>query len=206
MNWGVAGRPFLHYERGTSNLNRTFDREETMRNTVAILALVLAGAASAPGARAQPYPLPTDVASPEALVAATYEAIARPAGENYDWDRFESLFLPAALLIPSVEQTGGSLVIMSVSEFVEWIDSSTVIGGSADDGFSEDGIHNVMERYGDVAHVFSTYEKHLYGQTRNLGRGINTFQMIRNGERWWITSIAWDEEIGAGPIPEKYLP
>lgn len=151
-------------------------------------------------------PAPADVSSPEAVVAAAYEAIARPAGENYDWDRFRSLFHPEAQLIPSTEQTGGPLVVMSVDDFVGWIDSGTNVGGPNDQGFSEDGIHNVTERYGDIAHVFSTYEKHLYGQTQNLGRGINTFQMVWNDGRWWILSIAWDEEIGAGPIPPRYLP
>ena len=157
-------------------------------------------------AAAQTRPTAADVASPEAIVSAAYESIARAPGEQYDWERFESLFLPGALLIPSVEQTNGSLRVLSVEDFIEWIDAGTTVGGANDQGFSEDGIHNTTERYGDVAHVFSTYEKHFYGQTDNLGRGINTFQMIFNDGRWWITSIAWDEEIGAGPIPAKYLP
>jgi hypothetical protein len=39
-----------------------------------------------------------------------------------------------------------------------------------------------------------------------LGRGINSIQMVRKDGRWWITSIIWDEETGAGPVPAKYLP
>jgi hypothetical protein len=177
-----------------------------MRNTTSLLTTALAVALTlAPGLEAQ-EPRPADVASPEAIVSAAYEAIARPPGGDFDWPRFRSLFLPQAHLIPSTEQTGGPLVVMSVDDFVDWIDAGTTVGGVNDAGFSEDGIHNVAERYGDIAHVFSTYEKHLYGQTENQGRGINTFQMIWNAGRWWITSIAWDEEIGAGPIPAKYLP
>jgi len=95
---------------------------------------------------------------------------------------------------------------MSVQDFIDWIDGATTIGGEQDTGFSEDGISNTVERYGDIAHVFSTYEKHFWGDDRNLGRGINTFQLVNNDGRWWIVSIAWDEESGAGPIPEKYLP
>ncbi len=150
--------------------------------------------------------LPDDVTSPDAIVTATYEAIARAPDADFDWPRFRSLFHPTAQLIPSTEQTGGPLVIMSVDDFVDWIDENTVVGGPNDQGFSEDGIHNVTERYGDIAHVFSTYEKHFYGQTQNLGRGINAFQMVWNEGRWWILSIVWDEEVGAGPIPAKYLP
>ncbi|MDH3733446.1 MAG: hypothetical protein OEU54_07910 [Gemmatimonadota bacterium] len=178
-----------------------------MRNTFfGPLAACLGVALFVPAASAQMVARASDVASPDAIVAATYEAIAREPGGTFDWDRFRSLFLPQAQLIPSTEQTGGPLVVMTVDDFVDWIDGGTLIDATSDEGFSEDGIHNLTERYGDVAHVFSTYEKHLYGQTENLGRGINTFQMIWNGGRWWITSIAWDEEIGAGPIPAKYLP
>lgn len=183
----------------------------TVRSSVKpVLRALVVAAAVAPTLSAAPLAgqeaRPDDVASPEAIVAAAYAAIARPAGETYDWDRFRTLFHPSAQLIPSTEQRGGALDVLSVEGFIEWIEAGTQVGGPDDQGFSEDGIHDVVERYGDIAHVFSTYEKHLYGQTENLGRGINTFQMVFNDGRWWILSIAWDEEIGAGPIPDTYLP
>ena len=31
-------------------------------------------------------------------------------------------------------------------------------------------------------------------------------ELVYNEGRWWIAGVAWDEEIGAGPLPEKYLP
>lgn len=30
--------------------------------------------------------------------------------------------------------------------------------------------------------------------------------LVWNEGRWWVASIAWDEEVGAGPIPDTYLP
>lgn len=155
---------------------------------------------------AQEYPTAADVASPESIVAAAYESIARAPGENFDWDRFRSLFLPGATMIPSTEQRGGGFDVLSPEGFIEWIDGVTTIGGEQDPGFSEDGISNTVHRYGDIAQVFSTYEKHFWGDDGNLGRGINSFQLVHNGGRWWIVSIIWDEEIGAGPIPDDYLP
>ena len=157
---------------------------------------------------AQEYPLSADVSSPESIVAATYASIARAPGENYDWDRFSSLYLPGAMLIPNTEQRNGQFDILSVQDFIDWIDEFTIpiIGTDQDRGFSEDGISNTIERFGDIAHVFSTYEKHFWGDDRNLGRGINTFQLVFNEDRWWIVSIVWDEESGAGPIPDQYLP
>src|ERR1700719_3358422 len=51
---------------------------------------------------------PTDVASPDAILAATYDVISGPAGQERDWDRFRSLFVPGARLIPVVPRKAGS--------------------------------------------------------------------------------------------------
>jgi hypothetical protein len=153
-----------------------------------------------------PAARPSDVATPEAIVLATYDAINREPGAPYQWDRFRSLFLPRAQLIPNVQQTGGGFTPMSTDEFIAWIDEAAPAGVEGDQGFAEEEISHRIERYGVIAHVFSTYQKHFWGSNEILGRGINTFQLVENGGRWWIAGIAWDEEPGAGPIPERYLP
>jgi len=153
---------------------------------------------------------PEDVASPEAIVAAAYESVTRAPGENYDWDRFRSLHLPGALLIPNSEQSGGEFTVHSLDSFIEWIDGwqaeNAPIGGADDHGFVEASIHLVTNRYGDVVQVMSTYHKHLPDSDEILGRGVNAMTLVFDGNRWWIASIAWDEEDGAGPIPARYLP
>jgi len=45
---------------------------------------------------APPAAKPADVASPDAILAATYDVISGPAGQKRDWDRFRSLFLSGA--------------------------------------------------------------------------------------------------------------
>jgi hypothetical protein len=51
-----------------------------------------------------------------------------------------------------------------------------------------------------------TLSPDVWGKPQILGRGINSIQLIRNDGHWWVTSVVWDEEGGAGPLPEKYLP
>lgn len=151
-------------------------------------------------------PRPEDVESPEAIVSAAYDAIRRPPGRTYGWERFRSLFLPSARLIPNTEQTGGEFRVLTVQEFIDWVDGATRVGGPDDMGFTEEEVSSTTERYGDVAHVFSTYRKRFWDGEEILGRGINSFQLVRHDGRWWIAGIAWDEESGAGPIPDAYLP
>lgn len=177
-----------------------------MRRLTAALATASSLALATPLAAQAPAANPADVASPQALVDAAYDAIARKPGERYDWTRFHSLFLEGAHLIPDIEQNGGEFTILSPADFTAWADRVTNVGGPDDRGFREVGVHNVVEEYGDIAHVFSTYQKHFWDDDQVLGGGINSFQMVRKDGRWWITGIIWDEPSGAGPIPEKYRP
>ena len=179
-----------------------------MIRTLTSALVLFAGSAVAAGtAVAQTAPRPSDVESPEAIVLAAYASIAREPGQPFDWDRFRSLFLPDARLIPNTEQRQGSFDVLTAEGFIEWIQAHTPPPGDANDrGFQEEQVAAEVVRYGDVAHVFSTYQKHFWGSDEILGRGINSFQLVHNDSRWWIAGIAWDEENGAGPIPAEYLP
>jgi len=170
--------------------------------TLAILLLpFLAGSAQAQTRAAAP----ADVASPETIVLALYETVNREPGRNFDWVRMRTLFLPTATMIPAVEQTGGVFRILTVEDFINWIDQNTVVGGANDRGFQEEQIAQHVEQYGDIAQVFSTYQKHFWRDTNILGRGINSIQLVNNEGRWWIVSVIWDEEVGAGALPARYL-
>jgi len=152
---------------------------------------------------------PADVASPEALVSAAYDAISRAPGEPSDWDRFRSLHLPDAVLVPAIEQTGGDFRPMSVDEFIAWAEAwqqeTAPIGSDADEGFFEREVHAVTARYGDIAHVMSTYAAGVPGAEPRPA-GVNSMQLVFDGRRWWMVSVIWDEIPGAGPIPQKYMP
>ena len=96
----------------------------------------------------------------------------------------------------------------TVDSFITWIDDGwkRVIGTPQDRGFAESHVAGITEQFGDVAHVFSTYEKHIWNDKNVLGRGINSIQLVKKDGRWWISSIAWDEEPAGGQVPSKYLP
>ena len=60
-------------------------------------------------------------------------------------------------------------------------------------------------RWGDIAHVWSTYESRHAKSDKPFERGINSFQLFNDGKRWWVLNIAWQNEDPEHPIPEKYL-
>jgi hypothetical protein len=164
-----------------------------------ILSVPAATRGQAPAAR------PADVASPQAVVRAMYEIVTRQPGQPFDWDRLRSLCLPGATMIPNEEQTGGELRILSVEDFIAWVDEQMAVGGPNDMGFQEAEIAQRIELYGDIAQVFSTYQKRVWTDPQILGRGINSIQLVFRDNRWWVVSVVWDEEDGAGAVPAKYL-
>ncbi len=143
-------------------------------------------------------PNPADVASIDAIMAAVYDVISGPAGQRRDWDRMRSLFTVDARLMPKGSR---GLRIGSVEDYI------TVNGGSLErDGFFEREVARRVEQYGDIAHVFSTYEARRTADGPVFMRGINSFQLVRHDGRWWVVSIMWQAETPQTPIPQNYLP
>lgn len=146
---------------------------------------------------------PADVASIDAIVAAVYDVISGPAGKKRDWDRMRSLFAPGARLIPTgPRQTGGyGSRVFSVEDYIER--NSPFF---EKEGFYEREISRVIDQFGQIAHVFSTYDsKHAPTDAKPFARGINSIQLMNDGKRWWIVTIFWQGEDEKTPLPAKYL-
>lgn len=147
---------------------------------------------------------PADVESVDAIIAAVYDVISGSAGEKRDWDRFRSLFQPEARLIPTGRSQDGSFGIRfwSPETYIETAGSGLEAGG-----FFETEIHRVQEGYGQIVHLFSTYESRRKADDEEpFARGINSFQLVNDGSRWWVVNIFWQGETPANVIPDKYLP
>ena len=167
------------------------------------LALLAGVSGTVPAQEGRPVAAAEDVESADAIIAAVYDVISGPAGAERDWDRMRSLFLPGAQLTPSFESPDGGYGVqyMSVEDWIEgakeWF---------SENAFFEVEIHQVAESYGHIAHAFSTYESRREADGEPFTRGINSFQLMFDGTRWWIVNIFWQGETESEPIPGQYLP
>lgn len=147
---------------------------------------------------------PEDVASIDAILKAVYDVISGDAGEERDWDRFLSLFHKDARLIPAGKnpQTGVTAAsVFSPSDYIERTDPVF-----AKQGFHEREIGRRTDRYGNIAQVFSAYEAFRSKNDKEpFLRGINSFQLLFDGKRWWVLTIYWQAETPENPIPKDYL-
>lgn len=149
-----------------------------------------------------PAAKPADVASIDAIIAALYEGISGPAGQPRDWARMRSLFVPGGKLMPTRPQVGGSGIAVRMLEVNDYI---ALVGPNLErGGFREREVARVVEQFGPIAHVFSTYAGKMEADSVDT-RGINSIQLLNDGTRWWVINVYWAAETRDRPLPAKYL-
>jgi hypothetical protein len=147
-----------------------------------------------------------NVSSIDGIIKAAYDVISGPAGRTRDWQRERALFFPGARLIPTATVPGRNDVdlaplIFDVDGYIARVEPIF-----AKSGFYETEVARRTEQFGQIAHVWSTYEsRHSRDDREPFMRGINSFQLFHDGSRWWIVNIYWQHESAAHPVPEKYL-
>ena len=175
------------------------------------LSLTLCAGAQTPAAKPSgaiathpdwPKAVPADVKSVESTIDAVYDVISGPKGQARNWTRMRSLFVPGARLAP-IRETGShaDVTFLDIDGYIERASKRMEA-----EGFFEKSIANRVEVYGNMVHVWSTYEsRHATSDAKPFARGINSFQLLKDGERYWVVQILWDAETPTTPIPAKYL-
>jgi hypothetical protein len=190
------------------NLHAVFDVPDVAHPTMA--KFILATPPPAPCASYTDTPStaasganPKDVASMDAIVAALYESISGGACQHRDWDRFRSLFVAGARLIPTVRAPDGKFTtrVQAPDEYV-----TAVRNGMETNGFFEHETSRTVETFGSISQVFSTYESRRHADDEKpFARGINSIQLLNDGTRWWVVTVYWQAERPDNPIPAAYL-
>ena len=110
-------------------------------------------------------PRAEDVGSIDGMINAWYDVITGPAGKPRQWARDKTLYIPELRFVSTwVEGNSVQTRIRNHQAYVDAIDSELV-----SKGFFEREIHRVTERYGSIAHVWSTYESKREGERTGHG-------------------------------------
>ena len=172
---------------------------------ISVLAGVLFAAASAAQTHVDVKtipPRPEDVATIDGMVKAYYEVVSGPAGQPRDWARDRTLYIKDLRFVMVETDKNGKPdpKIVDHQQFVDGSDAGLT------KGFFEKEIHRVTERFGPIAHVWSTYETRRTETGPIIKRGINSIELFWDGNRWWIANAIWTDETKDTPIPKEYLP
>jgi hypothetical protein len=142
-----------------------------------------------------------DVKSPEAIIAALYDVISGTPEEERNWARFQNLFSADARLIPTYKNKEGKTgyKMMTPEEY------QAMFTVNIKKGFFEKEISRTSEEFGNIVHVFSSYETRELKDGPVTMRGINSIQLLKTEDRYYIMNIFWSAETKEMQLPKKYV-
>lgn len=145
-----------------------------------------------------------NVATLDSTMETLYSVISGDKGVERDWDLFKHLFHKDAKLIPTGKNKDQKHIAryMTPEDYIKssgkWL---------FENGFHEVELSRETQTFGNITQVFSTYESFKSkSDTEPFMRGINSIQLMNDGDRWWVINIYWMQESKENPIPEEYLP
>jgi hypothetical protein len=144
---------------------------------------------------------PEDVATIDGIIRAFYEVISGGKGEPRQWSRDKTLYAPDVRFVGMSAENGK--IRANLMNHEKYVNSSNAF--FVKEGFVEREINRVTRRFGNLAHVFSTYE-FTTADKKLSGRGVNSIELFWDGTRWWISAVSWDEERPDNPIPKEFAP
>jgi hypothetical protein len=174
-----------------------------VRRAGIVCLLALLGAATMSEAQQTtvwPEAQPSDVASIDAVMKSAYEAVSARPGEERDLDRFRSLWRPGSRLVMVSQTADGevSSTVLTLDDFAR------VFSGPVAEGVYEREAARRTEVFGNMAHVWSTYEIRNTPEGELGVRGINSLQLVHDGGRWWFVAGLFQNEGPGAPLPNEY--
>src|SRR5262245_62169033 len=181
-------------------MNRSVCRVRGSVDRLAILAIsaTLAGAPAGNEigqAQDAGWELPS---APQGVPASVDEAITGPAEK--DRACIKALLIPEArMMFVSLGADGTPSYRLETVD--DWITRVKARGHAI---LEEKQLKFHIERYGNTAHLWSSYALHSDG--KQVARGINSIQAIKDARGWRVTSIMVQAESATAPLPKEYLP
>ena len=141
----------------------------------------------------------TDTEAIAAAVAEMYAMISGPKGPR-DWSRQANCFHPLARQIRTWPDADGrpQCKLMGLEGYA--VDTTPFF---AENDFYEIEIARRIDLFGNIAHVWSSYEaRSALGDAEPERRGINSIQLFRDPQRGWrIMAMLWDNEREGVALP-----
>ena len=132
-----------------------------------------------------------DVTTIDGIIAAYYDVVSGPPGESPDMERDRTLHHPDAwVAIANVDSTGQPFVNVMA------LDGYYGENRPRQEGFWEWETDRVIQRSGNMVHVWSSYASAREQRGEPYTHGVNTITLWHDGERWWIMGWMFDESAG----------
>jgi hypothetical protein len=134
----------------------------------------------------------------DAVITEMYASICFEEGQRPDWLRQTTIFAPGARMVRVTDEGVFEFDLESYRVNLE-----AMIDSGAMPSFWEVEIWRETRQFGEVAHVLSAYETRRSQEGEVVNRGVNSIQLFRRGDQWWISAMLWRREGASVRIPDS---
>jgi hypothetical protein len=139
----------------------------------------------------------TDIEEIGAVCPRLYEAVGWDDGKTPDWEAFRACCHPGAILVP---MGSGAAAPIPLETFIAGMEQQRTSGAVTD--LSEIEIGRAVQGYANLANVRSTFVARINGSER---RGVTFAHLVRDGGRWVIIAVAWENEREDDALPGDFI-
>ena len=154
-------------------------------------------------ASAQTDKLKEAVKTAKGTVESLYDLVTFEKGKVPDWNNVKFLFHKDAVI--TLRTSMADMTTMDVQGFVDLFIHDIEKMKLDTTGFVEEIKSIKVRQYGRQAHAFVIYSPSIPGSKRPPMLGLDSFTLIQEKNRWFITAIANDLIHPAKPVPEEFL-
>lgn len=166
---------------------------KTSLTIVLVLAMILAGRHS--------YGQQPDDAGMRQVIDKFYRVLSFSDTTAMRLDSLPVLFTQHGKLVAAF---GNEVTAWTAAEFVTYLRKSLTAQQAT--ARNERQLHAKTEWFGNIAHVFSTYDLTVRAKGQIFTRrGINSIQLVKQNGNWNIVSLTWDRESDMMKLPPRYL-
>lgn len=199
-------------------VTRTRSWRARVRSRVALAAFALLAAlgagfgacASAPATHAPPE----DVRAIRASIDALYAAFCFEPGGQPDWNAQRAAFLPGAIALPPIAR-GRAARATDIDGFLADFAHAIAAEPIGRTGFHERVLHARIDLFGGIAHAWVAFEGLVppagvdaaggsAAAERMRTRGLDSLQLVRDGQRWLVLSFSTQYASAEQPLPARF--
>jgi len=184
------------------------------RRGAALGAVALALLASCRSAAPVEPPAHADLLGVRTTIDELYEAFCFDPGGEADWDGMRALFCEGAAFVAPIAPGATPVAVDTerfLADFQEWVRGSR-IGRT---GFHERVTHARIDLFGNVAHAWVTFDGFVPPEgfeaaggaeaaLRQQTRGLDSLQLVFDGERWLVASFTSHYAGPGEPLPARF--
>lgn len=133
------------------------------------------------------------------IVKEMLRLMSAEKGKARNFEALRNLFLPTArfTVLNHSDSIPQEVETVSLDEFITLIQDDYY-----EQGYIEREIISTVNQFNGIAQVFQSFEGK--DATNHKEKGMNSYQLVYTGHRWWIVSILWTLESEKIKLPLQY--